>query len=189
MTVLRPLLMFCLLCACADEPPLLTGIPQTPLLQDTPQETQGTEKKDKAKAQAYTKARNIFVDVRYLGGKPYAQVRDLLSEQMGGLKSRAPAARQGGQLLTFEHGQARIINNTVAMIKVRLPEPVRRTQALEILGFPPYVGGYTIFHREYRLHHEWGFRRIRLMREDRRSERVIEVEVWRWLPSERELGR
>ena len=191
MTVLRPLLFLSLLCGCADEPPLLTGIPQAPLLQDTPEEASaGSETdEDKPKAQAYTKARDIFVDVRYLGGKPYAQVRDLLSEQMGGLKSRAPAQRQGGQLLTFEHGQARVIHNTVAMMKVRLPEPVRRTQALEMLGFPPYVGGYTIFHREYRLHHEWGFRRIRLMREDRRSERVIEVEVWRWLPGERELGR
>ena len=170
---------------CGDEAPVLTGIPDAPLLSEI-------ETSEVATPQAtarYKKSDAVYVDVRYLGGKPFSQVREVLSDQLGPLHSRHTLDDAGGELLKFKRGSVRIIHKAVAMLIIPLPTPVRRTEALEMLGFPPYVGGYTIFHREYRLHHEWGFRRIRLMREDRRSERVIEVEAWRWLPGERNLGR
>jgi hypothetical protein len=170
---------------CVNESPVLTGIPQAPLLTNT-QPTQPAETETRSR---YQKSEAVYVDVRYLGGRPFAQVRDILFEQLGALHSRHTLERKAGELLNFKLGSVQVVNKAVAMIKIPLPRPMRRTEALEVLGFPPYVGGYTIFHREYRLHHEWGFRRIRLKREERGSERVIEVEAWRWLPGDRELGR
>ncbi len=179
------LLTFSLLQGCVEDEPVLTGIPAQPLLTET--EENPAEKK-KAVTR-YQKSKAVYVDMRHLGGKPYSQVREVVSEQLGRLKSTREVSERGGQEIQFLRGTIRVIDKTIAMIRVPLQEPMRRTTALESLGFPPYVGGYTIFHREYRLHHEWGFRRIRLRREDRHSERVIEVEAWRWLPGERDLGR
>jgi hypothetical protein len=171
-----------------DEEPVLTGIPQDALLSEQGVQTKPGAPTPKPPAR-YEKSKAVYIDVRFLGGKPYLQVRDILIEQFGPLRSRQLLGSKAGVSLEFLRGSIRVMKGTIAMLNIPLPEPMRRTEALEALGFPPYVGGYTIFHREYRLHHEWGFRRIRLKREDRRSERVIEVEAWRWLPGERELGR
>jgi len=181
------LVTLALLCSCVEDEPVLTGIPATPLLSE--KDEASTQEQPKKGSQQYEKSEAVLVDVRYLGGKPYEQTRDIVSVQLGQLLSTRDLERNGGKEMQFERGRIRVIDKTIAMIRIPLQQPMRRTQALEALGFPPYVGGYTIFHREYRLHHEWGFRRIRLMREDRHSERVIEVEAWRWLPGERDLGR
>lgn len=186
MNRLKPwLLLLGLVLGCVNDEPVLIGIPQDALL--TEQATPGAPT-PKAPAR-YEKSEAVYVDVRFLGGKPFLQVRDILIEQLGPLQGRQPVDGKSAESLQFLRGSVRVIKGTIAMLKIPLPKPLRRAEALEALGFPPYVGGYTIFHREYRLHHEWGFRRIRLTREDRRSERVIEVEAWRWLPGERELGR
>ena len=168
-----------------EDDPVLTGIPARPLLT----QTESTPTKSPREETRYQKSAAVYVDVRHLGGKPFHQVRDIVSDQLGRLQSTREVSEQGGREITYLRGTIRVIDNTIAMIRIPLQEPLRRTAALEHLGFPPYVGGYSIFHREYRLHHEWGFRRIRLKREDRSSERVIEVEAWRWLPGERDLGR
>jgi hypothetical protein len=182
----RPwLLLLGLVLGCVNEEPVLIGIPEEALLSE---QTQPDTPTAKARA-SYEKSGAVYVDVRFLGGKPYLQVRDILTEQLGPLQGREAIDGKDGVSLEFLRGSVRIMKGTIAMLTIPLPKPMRRAEALEALGFPPYVGGYTIFHREYRLHHEWGFRRIRLKREDRRSERVIEVEAWRWLPGERELGR
>ena len=75
------------------------------------------------------------------------------------------------------------------MLSVPLPEPLRRTDALELLGFPPQVDDTIVLHREYRLNHEWGFRRIRMMRLGQDNELVDKVEAWRWVPGERSSRR
>jgi len=183
--VLSWLLSTGLIIGCVSEEPVLTGIPQTPLLTEEPGQPAPTPKVPSR----YEKSKAVYVDVRYLGGKPYHQVRDVIFEQLGQLITNQPMDDAAGERLEFQRGTIRVINKAVVMMRIPLQQPMRRTEALEALGFPPFVGGYTIFHREYRLHHEWGFRRIRLKREDRKSERVIEVEAWRWLPGERELGR
>jgi hypothetical protein len=182
------LLLLGLVLGCVDEEPVLIGIPQEALLNGQAEETKPGAPAAKPPVH-YKKSKAVYVDVRFLGGKPFLQVRDILTDQLGPLQGHQQIDSKAGESLEFLRGSVRVIKGTVAMLNIPLPEPLRRAEALEALGFPPYVGGYTIFHREYRLHHEWGFRRIRLKREDRRSERVIEVEAWRWLPGERELGR
>ena len=75
------------------------------------------------------------------------------------------------------------------MIQVPLPEPLRRSEALQSLGFPLFADRYLTFHREYRLNHQWEFRRIRLKREAPESEFITEVEAWRWIPGEHTRNR
>lgn len=165
---------------------MLTGIPSTAILQDSFTTTPSAAE---TKGNSYQKHPNVLVDIRHFGGKNYRQMRDRIDEQMGALQSTKELDNGRGRELIFERGVVRTSKNTIYMMRVPLPSPLRRSEALEKVGFPPFVGGYTGFHREYRLHNEWGFRRIRMKRENRRSERVTEVEAWRWLPGERRSGR
>ena len=90
----------------------------------------------------------------------------------------------GGRELTFDRGKLRLVDDRILRIYVPLEPPLRRTAALEATGFPPASGRYITLHREYRLNHEWGFRRVRLMRENRQSELVNAVDAWYKVPGE-----
>ena len=94
-----------------------------------------------------------------------------------------------GTELRFVRGAVRVVDDRVYMVRVPLPEPVRRGAALEAVGLLSSTGKYLILHREFRLNNERGFRRIRMRRLDRDSELVTEVEAWRWIPGERGSGR
>ncbi len=179
-------LFLCFTLGCENEQPVLTGIPSKAILKanPTPDSKQGTEQ-----SRTYKKSPVVWIDARHLGGKKFNKVRDLVGDQFGPLQSSRDLDPGKGRELSFERGIVRTTKGTIYMMRIPLPYPMRRSEALEKLGFPPYVGGYTGFHREYRLHNEWGFRRIRMKRENRHSERVTQVETWRWLPGERGPGR
>jgi hypothetical protein len=91
--------------------------------------------------------------------------------------------------MQFIHGTIRVVDGRIYMIRVPLLRPMRRTEALEEAGFPPYSSGVIRSHREFRINHEWGFRRIRLRRAGPDDELVVQLEAWRWLPKERDNGR
>jgi hypothetical protein len=65
-----------------------------------------------------------------------------------------------------------------------LPELLRRSSVLQILGFPEQVDKYLITHREYILENEWAFRRIRMKRDSKDNELVKEVSAWKFSPQE-----
>jgi len=183
---LSPFLILCALLGCTEEQPVLTGIPSRAILK--PQDGKNG-KQQTPPAPGYEKSAEVWVDARHLGGKKFNKVRDLVADQFGAVQSSRDLDPGKGREIQFERGILRTLKGTIYMMRVPLPYPMRRSEALEKLGFPPYVGGYTGFHREYRLHNEWGFRRIRMKRESRHSERVTEMETWRWLPGERRPGR
>ena len=62
--------------------------------------------------------------------------------------------------------------------------PIR--EALQRLGFPAFTGGVIRTSRDYRINNVWDFRRVRMIRAGRDEEKVSQVEVWRWLPRERQ---
>ena len=70
-------------------------------------------------------------------------------------------------------------------IEVPLPEPLRRTEALMVLGLPPVQDAYRAMTFEYRISNVHGFRRIRLFRAEREGETVNRVELWKFLNRER----
>jgi hypothetical protein len=163
--------------ACDPPEPVLTGLPAEPLLA-------AKADADEQAAPAYAKSPGIHVDVRHLGGQRLDEVRGLLADQLGPLQATSELNRGDGREMRFSGGVLRVVDGRIYMLRVPLPEPMRRTDALEVLGFPPYVGRYLLLHREYRLNHEWGFRRLRMTRLARDSELVTEVEAWRFIPQE-----
>ncbi|MDP2309995.1 MAG: hypothetical protein Q8P18_28510 [Pseudomonadota bacterium] len=131
----------------------------------------------------YVKPTGVYVDARHFGGRSYRSARADVEEQLGAVieEREVPA---GGRELVFERGTLRLSGDTIQMIEVPLPEPVRRTEALGLLGFPPATDEYQSLSLEFRLLNAWGFRRIRLFRVARGAEEVTRVQVWRFSEGE-----
>ncbi len=165
--------------ACGTGEPVLVGIPSEPLL-----ETPATVAEEAAEPVPYARPENVWVDVRHLCGRSYTSSRGEIGLQLGELQSSNELKPSEGRELQMTRGTLRVHDDRVYMMRIPLPEPMRRTDALIALGFPTQTPRYITIHREYRLNHAWGFRRVRLRRLDRLSELVTEVEVWRWMPGE-----
>lgn len=180
------------LAACSGSEPVLQGVPEDRLLapaaaaEPEPAEEAGDEAEDarSANPEMYRKAPNVWVDVNHLAGKQWSEVRAEASDQLGPLSESVELPGDNGTELRFARGALRVVDDRVYMLRVPLPEPMRRGPALEAIGMPPYTGSYLIMHREYRLNNERGFRRVRMRRLGRDSELVTEVEAWRWIPGE-----
>jgi hypothetical protein len=184
---------FCLLLSvgCDGPEPVLQGVPPAPLLAEPAEEAAAAPAASErppdprsANPEYYRKADHVWVDVLYLGGREWQTVRGEASNQLGALLETADLPGDLGTELRFARGSVRVSDDRIYMIKVPLPEPMRRGSALEAIGFPTYTGDYLVLHREYRLNNERGFRRIRMKRLDRTTELVTEVEAWRWIPGE-----
>lgn len=186
-----PLLALLLLAACGSDEPVLTGVPAPdagpvpdatpgePILSENTGHTQTVEE-----ARPYQKAEGVLVDVRYLGGKVYGEVRDVVADQLGALQATEDLPGDNGRQMVFERGELRLVEDRIIRVRVPLDPALRRADALAATGFPNATGHYITLHREYRLNHEWGFRRIRMMRENGTSELVTAVDAWLRVPGE-----
>lgn len=170
-----------LLLACGDPEPVLQAVAPP----RTPQEI--AEQREKAELRAstanleatYVKGEGVYVDARYLGGRRYDAVRAEIEQQLGAVVEEREAPG-GAREVVFERGSLRLSDGTIQMVDVPLPEAVRRSDALALLGFPPATGEYKPFLLEYRLLNEWGFRRIVLVRAERGSEDIVRVQAWKF---------
>ncbi|MCK6505107.1 hypothetical protein L6R53_17195 [Myxococcota bacterium] len=178
------LLLTLLLIACGPEEPVLQGVPAEPMLAGQPAAADLAGGTASDPTRPYARREGVVVDVHYLGGRSYTEHRDALADQLGALREVVDLPAGAGQRLDFERGTAQVLDDRIYMLRVPLPEPMRRSQALEVLGFPPYVGRYVTLHREYRLNNAWEFRRIRLRRASAEDELVTEVEAWHHVPGE-----
>lgn len=169
---------------CGPEEPVLQGVPAEPLLGGRPSASAVASTPDQDEAAPYERPAGVHVDVHHLGGRSFRDNRDLLADQLGGLVTVSDLPGGAGQRMDFERGSIQVEDDVVYMLRVPLPEPMRRSQALEALGFPAYVGRYVTLHREYRLNNTWDFRRIRMMRSSTADELVTEVEAWHHVPDE-----
>jgi hypothetical protein len=176
-----------LLAGCSQTEPVLSGIPEAPILAEL---GSGDEQNDKKRPKGqYIKAADVYVDIRHIGGQQFDQIRDIIDDQMGPLQNRRVVSEIDGEELQFIRGTIRVVNGRVYMVRIPLTQPLRRTEALQSAGFPPFTKSVIRSHREFRLNHEWGFRRLRLRRVGADDERVTHVEAWKWLPRERQNGR
>ena len=159
-----------LLGGCRNADPVLTGIPDKPVLTAEPTDEFSTEaqveRKDDSEVTKYVKPEGVWIDVRHFGGRSFRQNRDRLVTQMGEITSMESLANDRGREIHFATGSLRLLNDKIYLIKVALPESTRRSNALELLGFPPFSDDPVTTHREYRFNHEWDFRRIRMVRLD-----------------------
>lgn len=181
--MLPPLLLAGLLAACNQQQVVLQGVPPEPLLQDQPNAAESTEARP-GPSEVYVRPQGVHVDVEHLGGRSFREFRDVLADQLGTLQQTTQLPGGDGVEYRFERGTVRVLDDDIYMLLVPLPEPLRRTDALVLLGFPAQVDRYLTLHREYRLNNELGFRRIRLKRQSRDSELVTEVEAWVEVPGE-----
>ena len=171
------------LAACASEPPVLTGVPDAPLLSDWKPASEAAP--PPAAQVEYKRAEGVVVDAPYLAGRSLASVREVVVDQLGALMEARELGGEDGRELAYEHGKLRVAEDLIYCIELAFPEPVRRSEALRQVGLPEQVDDWLIFHREYRLNHEWGFRRIRLGRQSPEDEEVLWIQLWRWVPGER----
>ncbi len=175
--------------ACEPDEPVLPGIPEEPILSDLPAPGEAAAPARRKAPKPYEKREDVYIDVRYLGGRSWSEARPIVERQFGSLESTRALPGEKGQEYVFPRGVLRVLDDRIYMIRVPLPEPLRRTDALVALGFPPQVDRWVVLHREYRLNHEWGFRRIRMKRHGRGDELVTEVEAWSWVPGEHDNRR
>ena len=171
---------------CTRNDPVLTGVPDAPLLQELPSAAdQRTEDAPEPELSAeYQRPEGVLVDIRYLGGRRYSTNRDIIQEQLGDRVDVRALNAERGEELQFTRGAIRVFNDTIYMFSIPLQEPLRRHEALAAVGLPTIVDRYISLDREFRIHHEWGFRRIQLQRTAPDSELVDAITVWQWLPGE-----
>ncbi|MSP56137.1 MAG: hypothetical protein EXR69_11115 [Myxococcales bacterium] len=132
----------------------------------------------------YQRPEGVYVDARYLGQQTYSVARAEIEAQLGGVVTQSVLPVGQGEELQFERGTLRVHNDRIYLVDVRLPEPVRRDEALGLCGFPSSAAmNWSSFSGEYRLLNQWGFRRVVFERNARGSEDVVRVQAWRALPT------
>lgn len=176
--------MLLLLLACTTPTPVVQGIHPS----ETTEQITARRKQQELRASPqnlvvnYEKAEGVYIDVRYFGGKAYNDVRAALGEQLGALLSEKDLGEQGEEM-SFERARLRMKDGKIYMLEVPLPEPLRRTEALGVLGFPPADREYMNLTLEFRLNNAWGFRRIRFLRAERDGEEISSVQAWKEDPT------
>lgn len=175
-----------LVAACNRNEPVVSAVP-APDVQAVTDAREAAEARTKPAAveQVYQKAPGVYVDVRFLAGRPYARIRDELRAQLGEVTGTRDLGELGEEK-TFERGTLRVdVDGRIYMVAVPLPEPMRRSDALASLGLPVQVDHWMSLSREFRLNDVFGLRRVRMERASPGAEEVSRVEAWVYAPSER----
>ena len=133
----------------------------------------------------YQKVEGVYIDARYFGGRNYAAIRGEIEAQLGAVAEERDLGDQGREV-RFERGTLRVVGELITMIEVPLPENLRRTEALGVLGFPPAISwAEQQPTNEFRLQRQFGFRRIIFHRIQPGSELVDRVTAWHRSPGDR----
>lgn len=175
---------------------MLKGVPEAPLLASPEPEPAQADAgpadeapRRSANPALYEKPDDLYIDLNWMVGRSYRDARPVLLDQLGALQEVQELDSVRGQVLRFERGELRVVDDKVYYGLVTLPSPLRRDEALADTGFLPAVGKWITTHRAYRLNNERGFRRVRLLRVDAEGERVSAVEAWKWIPGEHTARR
>ena len=163
--------------------PSAQTLPEQTLLGDVPSAEENREREAPIETTVYSKSEGVLVDILYMGGKPFHEINDLLATQLGPLQEHLELNNKE-EFRRYEQGDISIKDGAVFRIHFFYPESIRRNTALAQIGFPEQVGSYIITHKEYQLTNQFGFRRLRMKREDKSTELVTEIEAWKWIPQE-----
>jgi hypothetical protein len=168
--------------ACDPPEPVISGIPSKPLLSDAKEKNE----KPSRTPTLYSKPNDVYVDVRHLCGKRLEAIREHLHDQLGVRQSRRDLGERSGHEIQYTRGRIRVLDGVVYMMSIPLIEPMYRREALQKTGFPAQTTSVLSYSGEFRMNNQWEFRRIRLRRTKRDAETISDVDVWRWLPRERQ---
>lgn len=171
-----------LLLACGTDEPVVRAVPPAKTVEEVRQAREDAEIRASPYAidMGYHKPEGVYVDVRYLGGRTYTIVRDAVTTQLGALASESTLPSEQGTELTFERGTLRVKDGRIVLVDVPLPEPMRRSEALRVTGFPDQVPrSWVLLSGEFRLTNSFDFRRIVFVRAAPESEDVVRVQAWK----------
>lgn len=175
------MLIFVLACTSA---PVVQVVDDTTLLSSVlSAEEQRTELK--SSNQAYTKAENVQVDVAYLIGRLHNDVALTLSEQLGPLEQKLVLDMDMGSKMIHRDGTVSVYRGEIYELTVKFEPALRRGEALESIGFPPYADRYLKTHREFRLENVFECKRFRFIRAEKHSQEIAEIKVMKWSPRDR----
>ena len=155
--------------------------PSEPILPGVPVEADEAEAADAA----YTRAEGVYVDVLYLGGRSWDEVRGEASIQLGDIQEVNDLGVLDGTEYVMERGRVKVKDGTIYLIHVDLPRPMRQAAALYAVGLPGDIDRPYNLTSEVRLRWHSGFDRVRLGREGRDTDMVIWVEALKFDPRDR----
>ena len=104
-----------LLWGCSPDEPILVGVPV---------ETEASNDE----VQAYVRSEGVYVDIQYLGGRNYDEVRGEVSIQLGDAKEVNDLGVLDGTEYVLERGRVKVVDDTIYLIHVDLPRPMRQTR-------------------------------------------------------------
>lgn len=162
-----------------DDAPVVSGVTseRTPLTaEDIAEKRQQEETRASPRNLEvnYEKPKGVYIDVHFLGGRTVDNVAHVIVDQLGALQEDRDLL-EGKHELVYERGTLTTIDNTILVIDVPLPEPLRRAEALASTGFNPLVDKYLSFTGEFRVTQFQDFRRIVLKRAEPKGELVNRV--------------
>lgn len=133
-------------------------------------------------ARGYEKPAEVTVDIPYIAGKPWEEVRDIVNAQLGDVVAVRELDPRDGKEIQLTGGLVRVKDGLVYLVRVDFASPTRRSAALVNVGFAPQVDKWFEMSGEFRLRYEGGFERVRMGRLEEGSELVTWVEAMRWNP-------
>jgi hypothetical protein len=125
------------------------------------------------------------VDVAHFAGRSLDAVRGELEEQLGEILEVVELSQRDGREIRLGRGLVREVNGGIYLVRVELPHPMRRSEAMRRVGLPPQVRKWLGFTNEWRASWLYGFERVRMGREERDSEFVVWVEALKSNPRKR----
>lgn len=135
--------------------------------------------------EVYEKAEDVLVDVARFAGRSLDEVRGELEEQMGATVAIVELNPREGREIRLGSGLVREVDGAIYLVRVDLPHPMRRSEAMRRIGLPPQVRKWLGFSNEWRAAWLYGFERVRMGREERGSEFVVWVEALKSNPRKR----
>lgn len=130
----------------------------------------------------YQKPAEADVDIPYIAGRPWEEVRDIVNAQLGDVTAVRELDPRDGKEYQLTHGLVRVKDGLVYLVRVDFESPTRRSAALVNVGMAPQVDHWYELSGEFRLRWEGGFERVRMGRYEEGSEMVTWVEALRWNP-------
>lgn len=161
-----------LLLACGPDEPILPGV-VTP------------DASDPGHVVTYAKPDEVDVDVGYLAGRAFGEMRGEVSQQLGDIREVNDLGTRDGTEYVMERGRVKVKDDAIYLIHVDLERPMRQSSALATLGLPSEIDAPYVLTNEIRLRWHAGFDRIRMGRATRDDDLVIWVEALKFDPRER----
>lgn len=179
---------FWLGCTGADQPTVSAVRPPPPTVEEVAAKREAEELRASPRNLEvnYVKPEGVYVDVHFLGGRRWENVRDIVVDQLGALLEES-LDNQDREVKRLERGTLTLDDGEIDVIVVPLPEPMRRADAMVACGFSGLADRYLSFTHEFRVTQFQGYRRVVLHRVAKNDDLVDRITAQKKQDRVREL--